>query len=56
MELLSKKLMKELKDLDDINEADLDTSDNPELQAITGGDVGKFLHEDKTSPTDKELN
>ena len=56
MELQSKKLMKALKDLDDINDADLDSSENPELQALTGSEIGKFHHEEKNSPKDKELN
>lgn len=42
MELQSKKLEKELKDLDDINDADIDTSENPHIQEISGGNVGKF--------------
>jgi len=43
MELRSKKLDIELKDLDRINEADFDSSDSPDLQDLTGAEAGQFL-------------
>jgi hypothetical protein len=53
MELQSKKLSKELKDLDDINDADIDTSDIPELKEFSGGNVGKFYN---AEPVKKDIN
>jgi len=45
MELRSKKLSKELKDLDRINDADFDTSDIQELQELAGAEAGQFAPE-----------
>ncbi len=42
MELRSKKLSKELKDLDRINDADLDTSDMAEISHPAGDRAGEF--------------
>jgi len=55
MELQSKKLSKELKDLDDINDADLDSSELPEVKAIASGDIGKF-YPPEDSLNNKEIN
>jgi len=56
MELQSKKLSKELKDLDDINDADLDSSELPEVKAISSGDIGKFYPPEEDSLSNKEIN
>ena len=54
MELQSKKMMKELKDLERINDADIDTSDIPDSLDLTSAEVGKFEYQ--TAPKDKEIN
>ncbi|MBT8439290.1 MAG: hypothetical protein HKP55_05860 [Gammaproteobacteria bacterium] len=54
MELQSKKLMKEIKDLDMINDADIDTSELSDSLDLTSAEVGKFQHQ--TAPKDKEVN
>ena len=53
MELHSKKLEKELKDLDEINDADFDSSDLQELKDFSGGNIGKFSH---TEQKEKDIN
>ena len=54
MELQSKKLMKELKDLEMINDADIDTSEISDSLDLTSAEVGKFQHQ--TAPEDNEIN
>ena len=54
MELQSKKLMKELKDLEMINDADIDTSELSESLDLTSAEVGKFQHQ--AAPEDKDIN
>jgi len=54
MELQSKKLMKEIKDLEMINDADIDTSELSESLDLTSAEVGKFQHQ--VAPKDKEVN
>ncbi len=56
MELQSKKLMKELKDLEKINDADIDTSDIQKQIDLTSAEVGKFYHQKQDAPKDNELN
>ena len=56
MELQSKKLSKELKDLDDINDADLDSSEIPEIKALSSREVGKFFSPEEERPNNKEIN
>jgi hypothetical protein len=54
MELQSKKLMQEIKDLDMINDADIDTSELSDSLDLTSAEVGKFQHQ--AAPNDKEVN
>jgi hypothetical protein len=54
MELQSKKLMKEIKDLEMINDADIDTSELSDSLDLTSAEVGKFQHQ--AAPKDKEIN
>ena len=56
MELQSKKLMKELKDLERINDADIDTSEIPKQIDLTSAEIGKFYHQDQNAPKDNEVN
>ena len=56
MELQTKKLMKELKDLEKINDADIDTSDIQEQIDLTSAEVGKFHHQQKNASPDREIN
>ena len=56
MELQSKKLMKELKDLEKINDADIDTSDIQEQIDLTSAEVGKFHTQQKMTSRDTEIN
>lgn len=48
--------MKELRDLEKINDADIDTSDIPKQIDLTSAEIGKFYHQDPNAPKDKELN
>lgn len=56
MELQSKKLSKELKDLDDINDADLDSSEIPEIKALSNREVGKFYPSEEDALKNKDIN
>lgn len=54
MELQSKKLMKELKDLEMINDADIDTSEIADSLDLTSAEVGKF--QQQAAPKDNDIN
>ena len=56
MELQSKKLSKEIKDLENINDADLDTSDIQNQIDVTHAEIGKFQATSQTAPEDWEVN
>ena len=56
MELQSKKLMKELKDLEKINDADIDTSEIQEQIDLTSAEIGTFYHQGKKVSKQKEIN
>lgn len=56
MELQSKKLSKEIKDLENINDADLDTSDIQNQIDVTHAEIGKFQASGQATPEDKEIN
>ncbi|MEJ2213953.1 MAG: hypothetical protein P8Y20_07805 [Gammaproteobacteria bacterium] len=56
MELQSKKLSKEIKDLENINDADLDTSDIQNQIDTTHAEIGKFQASSKATPGDTEIN
>ena len=56
MELQSKKLIKELKDLENINDADLDTSEVSHQIDLTSAEVGKFQKNTPVQAEKREIN